>query len=121
MKYAEPADYQFDLLSDGSVRDVFGLAFSFGPQMRPAAAAESMRSGPGAEFMRRLETMGLADGRWRKIPDAVFTKAIPVTREYGSEGLMALAVLLNFAKVKFVKGRPHNAKFYYCLCAKELA
>lgn len=38
-----------------------------------------------------------------------------------SEGLMALAVLLNFAKIKFVKGRPHNAKFYYCLCARELA
>jgi len=27
--------------------------------------------------------------------DAVFTKAIPVIREDGSEGLMALAVLLN--------------------------
>lgn len=121
MRYAEPADYQFDLLSDGSVRDVFGLAFSFGPRVRPVAAAESMRSGPGAEFMRRLEAMGLADGRWRKIPDAVFTKAIPVIREDGSEGLMALAVLLNFAKIKFVKGRPHNAKFYYCLCAQELA
>lgn len=115
-----PGDYQFDILSDGSVSDVFGLAFNFGFQKRPKIGAEALRSGSSARFMNRLQEMKLIDDRWKMIPDAVFARAFPVESDDGDKHHIALAVLLNMVKIKFKAGVPHTVKFYLELKAYSL-
>ncbi|ETP73818.1 hypothetical protein UYO_0072 [Lachnospiraceae bacterium JC7] len=115
-----PSDFQFDILSDGSVSDVFGLGFAFGAQKRPKIGEESLRSDKGARFMNRLQEMKLIDDRWKMIPDAVFARAYPVESEDGNKRLIALAVLLSYVKIKFKAGVPQTVKFYLALKASEL-
>ncbi|ETP72555.1 hypothetical protein UYO_1484 [Lachnospiraceae bacterium JC7] len=116
----KPADYQFDILSDGTLSDDFGIAFSFGSQTRPKIVAGSLRSGPGAKLMKKLQEIRLIDDRWKMLPDAVFARALPFKADDGSEKLIALAVLLNMVKIKFKAGIPRSVKFYIALEASEL-
>jgi hypothetical protein len=113
-----PGDYQFDILSDGSLSDVFGLAYALGPQERPKTEAESLRSGKGAQFMARLQELKLIDDRWKMLPDAVFARAFPYKCDDGSEHLMAFTVLLGMVKIKFKAGVPQSVKSYLALKPK---
>lgn len=119
MGLAPAVDFQFDLMPDGSLSHTFGLSLSFGG-CRPGDVAACFSQGHGAAVMGLLEQWGLADARWRLIPDTVFARSIDCQRADGSAVRLAASVLLNFAKVKFVDGSAQTAKFYLVMMVREL-
>ena len=119
MKHAPSADFQFDIMPDGSLGDTFGLSLSFN-EARPRHARECMESGYGAEIMNLLQGWGLADERWKLIAGAAFARHIGFEKEDGTEGRFALAIRFNYAKVKFTACEPRPAKFYLTCLAGEL-
>ena len=120
MALVPSVDFQFDILADGTLADVFGLSLSFN-ETKPRNARACMESGYGAKLMGRLEALGLADDRWKKTAGAAFARAVPFSREDGSRGRLALCCLLNYAKVKFKASAPCPAKFYFALKAAEIS
>ncbi len=119
MRLAPAADFQFDIMPDGSLGSTFGLSLSFG-KTKPREARRCMTDGYGARLMGTLQGWGLADDRWRLIADAASARRVRFERDDGSEGWLALCVLLNYAKVKFSDGVAQPAKFYLVLVANEL-
>ena len=119
MGMAPSADFQFDILADGSLGDTFGLSLDFS-SVPLQDAHECFERGYGAKLFGRLEEWGLADGRWRHIPDTVFARHIAYDREDGSEGRLALIITFDWAKVKFVAGVPTFSKFYLMCKAVDL-
>ncbi|ETP71361.1 hypothetical protein UYO_2691 [Lachnospiraceae bacterium JC7] len=117
---SSPLDYQLDILSDGTLSDVFGLAFAFNRDHNYRKGIEALRTGNGKVFMERLQELGLLDDRWKLIPDAMFTRAYPVKHDDGTESLMALAVFDYFIKIKFKAGMPVSVKSYLSMTAREL-
>ena len=119
LSLAPSVDFQFDIMSDGTLSDVFGLSLSFNETM-PRQARACMESGYGAQICRTLQEWGLADGRWRLIAGAAFGRHVPFDREDGSQGRFALCCMLNYAKVKFAGAVAQPAKFYLRLSAGEV-
>lgn len=119
MRLAPSADFQFDIMADGSLSDTFGLSLSFN-ETKPRKARECMERGYGAQLMGLLQDWHLADERWKLIADAAFARHVGFTRDDGSEGRLALCVLFNYAKVKFTACEPRPAKFYLILSSGEL-
>ncbi len=119
MKHVPGIDFQFDIMPDGKLGDTFGLSLSFN-KVSPRRSRECMEAGYGAALMQALVQDGLADDRYHKVADATFAKAVPFAKEDGSFGLFALAVRMNYAKVKFKNAKAQPAKFYLTMHAKEL-
>lgn len=119
MGLAPSVDFQFDIMPDGSLGDVFGLSLSFN-ETRPREARACMESGYGAAVCDTLQRWGLADDRWRLIADAAFAVHVPFERKDGTEGRFALCCLFNYAKVKFKAAVACPAKFYLRLTAREI-
>ena len=112
MRTVPAIDFQFDIMPDGSLGDVFGLSLSFN-EAKPRIARECMATGYGAELMEKLQSWGLVDDRWKLIADATIARHVPIELEDGSEGRFALCVQFNYAKVKFKNCVPQPAKFYF--------
>ena len=119
MRLVPSVDFQFDIMPDGSLGSTFGLSLSFG-KVKPREAKACMTDGYGARLMGLLQSWGLADDRWQLIADAAFARHVAFTRYDGTEGRLALCVLLNYAKVKFVDGVAQPAKYYLILATSEL-
>ena len=119
MGLAPLADFQFDILADGTLGETFGLSVDFS-RVPPWDVRECFEQGFGAQIFSRLEKWGLADGRWKHIPDTVFARCVNYDREDGSTGHLALTISINWAKVKFVAGVPTLAKFYLACKAIDL-
>lgn len=119
MSLAPSVDFQFDIMPDGTLSDVFGLSLSFN-ETKPREARVCMESGYGARICRILQEWGLADERWKLIAGAAFARHVPFEREDGSQGRFALCCMLNYAKVKFAGGVAQPAKFYLCMSAGEV-
>ena len=119
MSLAPSLDFQFDIMPDGSLSDVFGLSLSFN-ETKPRSARECMESGYGARICSTLQDWGLADDRWKLIADAAFAVHVPFAREDESVGRFALCCRFNYAKVKFKAAVAQPAKFYLLLESGEL-
>ena len=119
LSLAPSVDFQFDIMPDGTLSDVFGLSLSFN-DTKPGQARVCMESGYGARICRTLQEWGLADERWKLIAGAAFGRHVPFDREDGSQGRFALCCLFNYAKVKFAKAVAQPAKFYLRLSAGEV-
>ena len=119
MSLAPSVDFQFDIMPDGTLSDVFGLSLSFN-DTKPREARVCMESGYGARICRTLQEWGLADERWRLIAGAAFARHVPFDREDGSQGRFALCCMLNYAKVKFAGAVAQPAKFYLTMSAGEV-
>ena len=119
MELAPSADFQFDIMPDGSLGDTFGLSLSFN-ETKPRQARECMESGYGGAIMELLQGWGLADNRWKLIAGAAFARHVGYEREDGTEGRFALAIRFNYAKVKFTACEPRPAKFYLTCTAGDL-
>ena len=119
MSLAPSIDFQFDIMPDGSLGNVFGLSLSFN-ETKPRQARECMDTGYGAQICSMLQDWGLADDRWKLIAGAAFARHVPFYREDGSQGRFALCCLFNYAKVKFVNAVAQPAKFYLILNAGEI-
>lgn len=119
LSLAPSVDFQFDIMPDGTLSDVFGLSLSFN-ETKPDEARVCMESGYGARICSTLQEWGLADERWRLIAGAAFARHVPFVREDGSQGRFALCCLFNYAKVKFAGGVAQPAKFYLRMFAGEV-
>ena len=119
MSLAPSVDFQFDIMPDGTLGEVFGLSLSFNETtLRQERAC--MESGYGAQICRTLQEWGLADERWRLIAGATFGKHVPFYRDDGSQGRFALGCMFNYAKVKFADAVAQPAKFYLRMFAGEV-
>ena len=112
-------DFQFDLGLNGSLTDTFGLSLSFG-RCRLSEGGECFASGYGAQVMGLLQAWGLADERWRFIPEMTFARRVSYEDLDGRTKWLAVCVRLNYAKVKFVGGAAQAAKFYLAATVEEL-
>jgi hypothetical protein len=119
LSLAPSVDFQFDIMPDGTLSDVFGLSLSFN-ETSPRHARVCMESGYGARICRTLQEWGLADGRWKLIAGAAFGRHVPFDREDGSQGRFALCCLFNYAKVKFTGAVAQPAKFYLRISGGEV-
>ena len=119
MSLAPSIDFQFDIMADGSLDDVFGLSLSFN-ETKAREARACMESGYGARICSTLQEWGLADERWKLIAGAAYARHVPFGQEDGSQGRFALCCLFNYAKVKFVGAVAQPAKFYLRMAAGEV-
>jgi hypothetical protein len=119
LSLAPSVDFQFDIMPDGTLGDVFGLSLSFN-ETKPREARVCMESGYGARICRTLQEWGLADERWRLIAGAAFARHVPFDREDGSQGRFALCCMFNYTKVKFANAVSQPAKFYLRMSAGEV-
>ena len=119
LSLAPSVDFQFDIMPDGTLSDVFGLSLSFN-EARPRQARICMESGYGAQICKTLQEWGLADERWKLIAGAAFGRHVPFIREDGAQGRFALCCLFNYAKVKFARAVAQPAKFYLIMTAGEV-
>ena len=119
LSIAPSADFQFDIMPDGTLSEVFGLSLSFN-ETRPRQARVCMENGYGAQICRTLQEWGLADERWKLIAGAAFGRHVPFSREDGSQGRFGLCCLFNYAKVKFAGTVAQPAKFYLRMSAGEV-
>ena len=119
LRLAPSADFQFDIMPDGSLGDTFGLSLSFN-ETKPREAHACMESGYGARLMQTLQEWGLADDRWKLIAGAAFARHVGFDRDDGTEGRFALCIRFNYAKVKFTACEPRPAKFYLTCHGSEL-
>ena len=119
MGLAKGVEFQFDLLPDGALGDAFGLLVSFS-HVGPKKAASSFASGYAAAVMETFEKWGLADSRWRLIPDVTTARRVDYERDGGGTGHLAASLCLDYAKVKFVGGVAMAAKFYLSAAVREM-
>ena len=119
MGFAPSADFQFDIMPDGTLGDTFGLSLSLN-EAKPNEARKCMESGYGATILRTLQGWGLADERWKLIAGAAFARFFRFEREDGALGSFALWIRLNYAKVKFRACEPLPAKFYLTCTASDV-
>lgn len=105
-------DFQFDVLPDGTLGETFALDFQYNVE-QPKAVRETFSGGSGSRSMQLLESWGIADDRWKLIPDAAFARSIPVEREDGSLGRFSFTLMPGWAKARWRNGVLQPAKFYF--------
>ena len=100
-------ELQFDVMRDGSVGSTLGMSACF-PFSAPDALRSLFGKGGSAEaLLREVERRGLADDRWRLIPDAAFAKLVPI------DGVpLVLYCAPTFLKLRMRDGKPFDAKVY---------
>ena len=118
LRFGRETDIQFDLYPDGTIGDTLGIELAF---YDCATDRDVFReSGVGGRLMRTFQEWGIADERWKLIPDSV--KAGMVLLEQENNRLIPFAVVVgySYAKVKFLCGRAALSKFYYRIVAKPI-
>lgn len=106
-------ELQFDLLADGLTGPT--MALSAGLPLAPAGRSRPqwVDGGEAARLMGLAEELGMADDRWRHIPQALFTTSVNI------EGrLQALYCVPLFVKYRMREGQPLDAKIYLSAGAK---
>ena len=99
-------ELQFDVMRDGTLGPTVGLSAGFRSQ-RPQAMRAAFDDGAAAEFMGKVERMGLADERWRHISGATFGKLIGL-----EDANLAIYCVPTFVKLRLRDGRALDAKAY---------
>ena len=114
---ASPLDLelQFDVLSGGEPGPTVSLSARF-----PIVSANNARplwapGGSAAALMEFALDLGVADGRWQRIEDALFTK---IVRD--GNDMLALYCIPVFAKFRLRAGAPLDAKIYLQASAQTL-
>jgi len=100
-------ELQFDVLPDGSVGPTIGVSAGFSSAPRSKLKSLFADGGAAAGLMEQIERRGLADARWRLIPEASFAKLIE-----NGDGPLALYCTPTFVKLRVRAGEPLDAKAY---------
>lgn len=100
-------EMQFDMLEDGSVGPTIGVSAGFMPASPSKLKSLFENNGAAAELMAQIERRGLADERWRLIPEASFAKLVET-----GDGKLALYGMPTFVKLRVRGGEPLDAKVY---------
>lgn len=101
-------ELQFDVLDDGRLGPTLGISAQF-----LLSAAKKMRpsfeeGGAAAELLRKVEALGLADGRWRLIPETMYSTCVSLDGK-----TLALYCMPTFVKLRLRSGVPLDAKVYF--------
>ena len=105
------ADFQFDVYPDGSLGDVFAIDVQFQIQ-RPEMVRASFEEGLGARAMHLYERLGVADARWKLVPEMAFARAIPARGANGEMGRYAFTLVPQWSKLRWKAGVLQPAKVY---------
>ena len=113
-----PIDIQVDIMEDGRAGDTLGVSLTTGGVGRNALAA-SFESGAARDVMRLWEEWGVADKRWKRIPDATFQVSTTLRSRENARQRFVLSGGLGFLKVRFRGTGPfaYDAKGYITLKA----
>jgi hypothetical protein len=103
-------DFQFDVLSDGSIGDTFAIDVQFHIE-QPDAVQASFSTGELAPLMRLLEGWGIADARWKLGVESAFARAIRVVPR-GESDRYSFTLMPQWAKVRWKNGVLQPAKLY---------
>ena len=100
-------ELQFDVMCDGTVGPTLGI--SAGISLCSASNVRTLfgEGGAAAGLMGEIEGMGLADERWRHVPNATFTKLLRM-----DAGALAIYCTPTFVKLRMRDGEPFDAKVY---------
>ena len=105
-------DLQFDLYAGGVIGDGLGVSVNFGfEDWDPRKSAGFLENGVGGDMMRRIEKMGLADARWRKMDSACYAAQRIVRHDDGPRWAVD-TLAIDGIKVRFKKGLPFLSKGY---------
>ena len=105
------ADFQLDVLGDGSLGDMFAIDVRF-DQLSSAEVRKSFASGAGAAIMAKLREWGIADGRAAHVADMAFTRGVNVQRDDGSSVPFGFSLVPGWLKVRWRGGVLQPAKMY---------
>lgn len=100
-------ELQFDVLRDGSLGPTLGVSAGFDLNAAAKVRALFGEGRPGAELLGKIESLRLADTRWRHIPDASFSTLVRLDGE-----ALALFCSPTFVKLRLRDGEPFDAKVY---------
>ncbi len=103
-------EFQFDMYPDGSFADGLGVTVS-SVRTDPRRARGFMSKGELGEIMRYIESLGLADERW-KLMDQACCGIRKRVREDHAVRLVGDVVELNAVKIRFRNGNAFLAKGY---------
>ena len=109
-------ELQFDVMRDGTLGPTLGISAGFSLGTSKNVRELFAEGGPAAALMREIERMGLADGRWRHVPDASFSKLVNV-----DGNPFALYCAPTFVKLRMRGGEPIDAKIYLQAAASALS
>jgi len=113
-------DFQFDVYPDGSLGDTFAIDAQFKIE-QPNDVLKNFKDGRASRVMRLFEEAGVADDRWKLVPEAAFARALPMEQADGSLGRYAFTVMPQWAKARWRRCALQPGKVYYYANAGFLA
>lgn len=105
------AEFQLDVLADGSLGDMFAIGVRFN-RLPSAEVRRSFASGVGASVMAQLREWGIADEREAHVAEMAFTRGVNVWRDDGSFVPFGFSLLPGWLKVQWRNGILQPAKMY---------
>lgn len=97
-------ELQLDVTEDGT-GDTLGADLTLGLASASAVRTAFTEGGPVADACGLFEGWGMADSRWRRIPDASLSRIVPIAWSGGRTSLL-LTSIPAFVKAKWVATRP---------------
>ncbi len=115
---ASPFDMelQFDLLPDGTLGGTVGVSAQFPLAVASAARLPWEAGGSAAQLMEYAVSSGVADDRWRRIQDTIFSTALR-----DGDAVRAIYCVPVFVKFRVRAGELLDAKLYLQAGAASLA
>ena len=107
----EQCDYQFNVLPDGRLSDVFDLEIKTDID-DPARVNESFSNGTVKQMLDILGRMGIADGRREKCGFA-FGRTVPFENAEGVPEPFVFLLMPQWTKARWKGGKPLTSKMYY--------
>ena len=98
---------------DGTLGSTFAIDAQFGIE-QPEKVLTSFTDGAGARVARLLQEWGIADDRLQLGVQSTFARALPMGREGDTLKLHSLALMPQWAKVRWINAQLQPAKLY-CL------
>jgi len=106
-----PCSLQFDVLSDGSLGDMFAIEIRF-DRLSSDEVLKSFADGAGASIMGQLREWGIADERANHVADMAFTRGVSLGAEDGSSAPFGFSLVPGWLKVRWRGGVLQPAKMY---------
>ena len=100
-------EFQFDVEPDGRAGRTFGASLRFAKPPREGNWEGFVTSGSAGALMRKVESWGLADERWRLLEEAIFANRL--SKDGESHSLYCYPA---FCKLRWRDGEPLDAKAY---------
>lgn len=99
-------EFQFNVHADGSVEQTVGASVRFSDVFATQGAIGAL--------LTQVERWGLADRRWRRLPDTIFSNRI----SHGDSSTVVTSLPI-FLKLRWRNGEPVDAKTYLSVTATE--